>query len=596
MEIKEYLKNHKLLADGAFGTYFAQITKDYKIPSEFANIRNPELVKNIHTAYKEAGAKLIRTNTFAASREILNCTKKEQEEILIKGFEIAKEAAKECYIAADIGPIPEYFSSDLDELLEEYYDICDIFLECKAEIILFETFPDFTYLEPLISYIKQKKDVFLIAEFCLDRYGYTKKGIKVDRLLEQAGKIKELDAIGFNCGIGCGHMLEILKKVKFPKEKWISVMPNSNYPELLQDRAIYLENTEYFSERMKEISDLGVNILGGCCGTTPEYTKALKKKIEEKKRKTDEKVIIIEKRVEEKKEFHNLFYDKLKAGKKVVAVELDPPYDAKIEKILECAHRLKTIGADILTFADSPMAKPRMDSILTGVRVQSEVNIPVMPHISCRDKNMIAMRAQLLGAYGNQIRNLLLVTGDPVPGSERGVITSVFDFNSIRLMEFVKEMNEEHFLEEPLFYGGALNYGRTNIEVEINRIQKKIQAGATYFLSQPVFSKQDMEKLSYIKSRVNTKILGGIMPLVSYRNAMFIKNEITGISVPDEIVNAFSSDMTREEGEHTGAKLAGKIMKEMMSFVDGFYFMLPFNRVKLVELCMMYSEMKREEE
>lgn len=593
MKIQEYLKQYKLLADGAFGTYFAQMAEEYKMPSELANIQNPELVKSIHIAYKEAGAKLIRTNTFAANTQVLNCTRKEQKEILIKGFEIASEAAKEIYVAADIGPIPEHFSSESDDILEEYQFICDTFLDCGAEIILFETFPDFTYIKPLVSYIKQKKEVFLMAEFCLDRYGYTKKGIKADRLLEQAGQIKELDAVGFNCGIGSGHMRKILEQVKLPEDKWISIMPNSNYPELLQDRTIYLENREYFAERMKEISNLGADILGGCCGTTPEYIKALKKKIPNEKIKIKDNIVKEEEKREKKNEPHNLLYDKLKEGKKVIAVELDPPYDAKIDKILECAHSLKTFGADILTFADSPMARARMDSILTGVKVQSEVDIPVMPHISCRDKNMIAMRAQLLGAYGNQIRSLLVVTGDPIPGSERGVTTSVFDFNSVQLMEFIKEMNQEHFSEEPFFYGGALNYARANIDIEIKRMQKKIEAGAAYFLSQPVFSKQDMEKISYIKGKVNTKILCGIMPLVSYRNAMFIKNEITGIYVPDDIINAFSPAMTREEGEHIGAKIAGEIMREVMPFVDGFYFMLPFNRVKLVELCLKYSEIKR---
>lgn len=196
------------------------------------------------------------------------------------------------------------------------------------------------------------------------------------------------------------------------------------------------------------------------------------------------------------------------------------------------------------------------------------------------------MRAGLLGAYANGIRNLLLVTGDPIPGSDRTQVTSVFDFNSIRLMEFIKEMNKEHWQREPLCYGGALNHARANIEVEIERMRKKIAAGASYFLTQPIFSMEDIERIRYIKGKIDTKILCGIMPLVNYRNAVFIQNEITGIHVPDSVVKAFSPEMTREEGEKAGVKIAVQTMKELFDVADGYYFMLPFNRVKLVSMCL----------
>ena len=404
--------------------------------------------------------------------------------------------------------------------------------------------------------------------------------------MELAGQSKAVDAIGLNCGIGTGHMLHILKERKPYTDKFFVVMPNSGYPERIQDRTVYFDNAQYFAEMMGEIATFGVDILGGCCGTNPDYIRLTKEKIDFSYAAVKSEV---QKEVRPTKELDytiNKFCRKLKEGKKVIAVELDPPYDAKIQGIMDRANLLKAAGVDLLTFADSPMARPRMDSILTAVKVQNEVGIPVMPHISCRDKNIIAMRAQILGAYGNGIRNLLIVTGDPVPGSERGMVSSVFDFYSVRLMEFVQEMNREHFLADPIGYGGALCYARANLEVEMERIQKKVAAGAQYFLTQPVFSKEDMERIAKIKRQMDIKILCGIMPLVSLKNATFIANEISGIHVPAEIIEEFLPEMSREEGEAVGVRIAKRVMQGLEDVVDGYYFMVPFNRVYLVEACL----------
>lgn len=593
IKIEEYLKKHRLLADGAFGTYYAQLSKNQETAAEWANLKNPELVKKIHKEYIQAGARLIRTNTFAANEEVLICERDEQREIIKKGYELAKEAVEESgeevYIAADIGPIPENLSGNHADMLEEYEFICDTFLECGAQIILFETFSDARYIEALAAHIRAKSGEtmpFLMVQFCLNRYGYSRTGISAQRLLEQAAQIEDVGAVGFNCGIGSGHMLEVLQKVNLSNGKYLLAMPNSSYPQLLQDRTVYLDNSQYFAEKMQDIAALGMDIIGGCCGTNPEYIRKTSRLFDDSPAvhiKTQQDIAAGK---QQEPVVKNEFLQKLENGKKVIAVELDPPYDAKFEKIMECANILRAAGADMLTFADSPMARARMDSVLTSVKVRTEVDIPVMPHISCRDKNMIAMRAQLLGAYANDIRNLLIVTGDPIPGSDRAEVSSVFDFNSIRLMDFIKEMNQEHFAGDPFCYGGALNYARANIDVEIERMKKKIAAGASYFLTQPIFSQEDMERIRYIKQKVDTKILCGIMPLVSFRNASFIQNEITGIHVPDEVVHAFRPDMSRAEGEAAGADIARSVMRSLDDVADGYYFMLPFNRVNLVRMCL----------
>ncbi|MDE7299520.1 MAG: methylenetetrahydrofolate reductase [Lachnospiraceae bacterium] len=264
-------------------------------------------------------------------------------------------------------------------------------------------------------------------------------------------------------------------------------------------------------------------------------------------------------------------------------MELDPPYDADDSKLIRAALRVKELGADVITIADSPQGRSRMDSVLTAVKLQSITGLTVMPHICCRDKNMIAMRSLLLGAHANDIRSLLLVTGDPVPGELRSSATGVFDYNSMKLMSFVRELNEEHFSQEPIVYGGAVNQGRINFERELDRIKKKIAAGASYFLTQPVYDKESAGRLRRIKEETGTRLLAGIMPLVSYRNANFVKNELVGIDVPDEILAEYRPDMSREEGEETGARIARRIMEQLREIADGYYLMLPFNRVSLLE-------------
>jgi homocysteine S-methyltransferase len=606
MKIKEYLLKHKLIMDGAMGTYYSRLVNNDNEISEYANLYAPDTIINIHKNYIEAGAKLIRTNSFAANREALSITSAEQEKLIKASYEIAKkavlESGKEVYIACDIGPISESAKTE-EEILEEYKFICDVFIKEKPEVILFETFSSLKYIRELVPYIKEKlPDTFIITNFCLDKNGYTAAGISITSLLEELAKTVEIDAGGFNCGIGSGHMYHILKKIPLPDNKYIVVAPNAGYPEQFQNRMVFMDNEGYFTENMKRTAGLGVDIMGGCCGTTPNYIKNITQHINVQELNRGNRINYsegltlpskgegsLEKNPDDGKNSRgkiigrNHLYELFQAGKKVVAVELDPPFDAKDEKILECAEKLKNSSVDVITLADSPMGRSRVDSILMSVKIAGKTGMEVMPHLCCRDKNMIAMRSGILGAYVNGIRNILVVTGDPIPSENRQSTTGVFDYNSVQLMEFVKEMNREHFGEDPIYYGGALNYARGDIHKIVERMQKKIDAGVKYFLTQPVFSEEDIQRIKCIKEMADTKILCGIMPLVSYRNANFIKNEITGIHVPDEIVNRYRPDMSKEESEWTGAEIANEIIEKLSPFADGYYFMLPFNRVSLMD-------------
>lgn len=244
---------------------------------------------------------------------------------------------------------------------------------------------------------------------------------------------------------------------------------------------------------------------------------------------------------------------------------------------------LKGLGVDVLTFPDSPSGRTRIDSVLMAQKVKNVTGFEVMPHICCRDKNAIAMRSTFLGASINDINNFLIITGDPIPVMARQVVKSVFNFDSVGLMRIADEMNSEALKDSPLTYGGAINHSRRRIESEIKRVQKKMEAGAEFFLTQPVFTAEDAERLRRVKEETGARILCGIMPLVSRKNALFMKNEISGVNVTDEVIERYPENGDREDGENVGVELAKEMIAATRDFADGYYFSFPFNRTYLLK-------------
>ena len=603
MNLKTFLKNNILLMDGAMGTYYQQLQEHDGEVAELANLLEPERILRIHKEYLEAGADLIRTNTFAVNSVVLSkVSNNVREDLLRHACRIAMQAVaeekertgRECFAAADIGPISGAKELSEEELLSEYFRMCDVFLEEGMNIFWLETFPSMEFVPEILAYLKKKAaDCFCSVSFCINKNGFTTAGQKAERLLFSE-KLKDADAIGFNCGIGSVHLKSVLTKCKLPEGIYILAAPNAGYAETFSSRAAFLNSAGYFGDNMAQIAELGVDILGGCCGTMPSFIREMRKKISgktvsERVSKEEYRRITLQSGLEnaEKKLLpgtaENALKEKLLRGEKVIAVELDPPYNADGEKLLTGAAVLSKYPVDVLTFADSPMGRSRADSTLTALRIRKETGMQVIPHVSCRDRNVIAMRSLLLGAHMNGLRNLLIVTGDPVPGDDRKTVTGVFDYNSIRFMNYVTEMNTELFPEDGFFFGGALNYNYPNAEKVAERMEKKMEAGCSFFLTQPVFSDEDVERIKWLKERTGAKILAGILPPVSLKNASFIKNEMAGMNVPEEVLSLYRADMTREEGEETGAKIARELMKKMDAVVDGYYFMLPFNRVSLIE-------------
>ena len=587
MNIREYLKKSKLIADGSFGTYYSQKYKTVDIP-EYANITAPQRISEIHTEYINSGAKLIRTNTFASNTYSLDCSIEKVKENIKAAYKIAKEAVeqsgKEIFIAGNIGPVPAVFQPDFEAVEEEYYQIAKTFIDEGADILCFETFTQSEHIMPAIKRIKEECNPFIIVQFCVNQYGYSEAGESAERLVSETAFSKCVDAVGLNCGVGPAHMQQILSKINLNNNCFATAMPNAGYPLLVRNRVKYADNPIYFASKVNGMALLGADIIGGCCGTTPDYIREVAKTVDLTPTvKSDETSANNEneKPVIKKSFFRNA--DGTIKDKKLIAVELAPPFGADDKKLLEAAHMLKGLGVDVLTFPDSPSGRTRIDSVLMAQKVKNVTGFEVMPHICCRDKNAIAVRSTFLGASINGINNFLIITGDPIPVMARQVVKSVFNFDSVGLMRIADEMNSEALKDSPLTYGGAINQSRRRIESEIKRVQKKMEAGAEFFLTQPVFTAEDAERLRRVKEETGARILCGIMPLVSRKNALFMKNEISGVNVTDEVIERYPENADREDGENVGVELAKEMIAATRDFADGYYFSFPFNRTYLLK-------------
>ena len=587
MNIREYLKKSKLIADGSFGTYYSQKYKTVDIP-EYANITASQRISEIHTEYINSGARLIRTNTFASNTYSLDCSIEQVKENIKAAYKIAKEAVeqsgKEIFIAGNIGPVPAVFQPDFEAVEEEYYQIAKTFIDEGADILCFETFTQSEHIMPAIKRIKEECNPFIIVQFCVNQYGYSEAGESAERLVSETAFSKCVDAVGLNCGVGPAHMQQILSRINLNNNCFVTAMPNAGYPLLVRNRVKYADNPIYFASKVNDMALLGADIIGGCCGTTPDYIREVAKTVDLAPTvKSDETSANNEneKPVIKKSFFRNA--DGTIKDKKLIAVELAPPFGADDKKLLEAAHMLKGLGVDVLTFPDSPSGRTRIDSVLMAQKVKNVTGFEVMPHICCRDKNAIAMRSTFLGASINGINNFLIITGDPIPVMARQVVKSVFNFDSVGLMRIADEMNSEALKDSPLTYGGAINQSRRRIESEIKRVQKKMEAGAEFFLTQPVFTAEDAERLRRVKEETGARILCGIMPLVSRKNALFMKNEISGVNVTDEVIERYPENAGREEGENVGVELAKEMIAATRDFADGYYFSFPFNRTYLLK-------------
>ena len=581
LDVRKLLTRRPLLFDGGMGTYYK--TKPGQ-ECEQANLTDPEGILAVHRAYLAAGADAIKTNTFSLPR-LAAAQQPGWEQLADAGWQLAAKAAGETGAAvfADLGPAPDTENNPAEQV---YLAVAKRFALLGARNFLFETLSTEDGVLEAIHALKQTvPEAFVLVSFAVLPDGYTREGRYCAELVRRMAQSGVVDAVGLNCVSAPGAMRALVQQLGDAGLP-LSVMPNAGYPVVARAQVRYQGKPEYFARELSRLAAEGVRILGGCCGTTPQHIAALRTALDAlpetlpaapaaKPAEAAKPVV----------EMDDAFLRKLRAGQRVIAVELDSPKDADLTAYLEGARRLQAAGADLLTIADCPIARARMDSSLVACRVHRELGMNVLPHMTCRDRNLNATKALLLGLYAEGVREVLAITGDPIPTAERDEVKNVYQFNSRKLAQYIVSLSGEgREMPSPITVFGALNLNARNFEVELRRAAEKLENGMSGFLTQPVLSAQAVENLKKARETLGeqAKILAGILPVVSQRNAIFMENEVNGIHVDEAIIQKFEG-LDRAAGEELGLEVSVQAAKAAAPYADGFYLMTPFNRVALME-------------
>ena len=581
MDVREILARRPLLFDGGMGTYYKTAPGQ---ECEQANLLDPAGVQAVHRAYLNAGADAIKTNTFGLPR-MAAAQNPVWEALADEGWRLAAEAAAETGAAvfADLGPAPDTEAVPAAQL---YTAAAKRFAALGAKNYLFETLStDAGIVEAVRALKAEVPDAFVLVSFAVLPDGYTREGQHCSALVRRMTESGLVDAVGLNCVSAPGAMRALVQRLG-RTDLPLSVMPNAGYPVVTRTKVQYQGKPEYFARELVRIAADGVRILGGCCGTTPDHIAALRAALDALpagQSAVPAAAVFTAVRPEVEKD--DAFLRKLNAGQKVIAVELDSPKDADLTGYLEGARRLQAAGADLMTIADCPIARARMDSSLVACRVHRELGLNVLPHMTCRDRNLNATKALLLGLYAEGVREVLAITGDPIPTAERDEVKNVYQFNSRKLAQYIVSLaGEGREMPSPMTVFGALNLNARNFDVELRRAREKLDNGMSGFLTQPVLSAQAVENLKKTRETLggDAKILAGILPVVSQRNAIFMENEVNGIHVDAAIIEKFAG-LDRAAGEELGLEISVQAAKAALPYADGFYLMTPFNRVALME-------------
>lgn len=575
--VRELLAQGVLLFDGATGTALCAQSGEGEAVERLC-LTQPQRVLALHRAYLAAGCKAIKTNTFAAHVS-LACENKDDQKTLIRAaYDLARRAgdAYDAAVFADIGPAP----TDADSAAACYIAMAEQFLNVGATCFLFETMQSGEGLAEAAAYIKAScPDAWIMVSFAADADGFTRAGEQASALALQMSACGAVDAIGLNCICGAYHIRQLLSALDVG-DKWMSAMPNAGYPHVEEGRTYYDSAPAYYAQQVMECVKAGARIVGGCCGTTPEHIRQIARLLgtpmPPRVRMGDEKAA-----QPPEKGCRSRIQRRLEQGRRITLVELDPPRSADIGGFMEGARQLEQAGADAITIADCPIGRARMDSSLLACKLSRELGIEALPHMTCRDRNVNATKALLLGLSMENVHNVLAVTGDPIPTGDRGSVKSVYQFNSRVLAKFIRGLGESGEAE-PFFVCGGLNINAVRFDSELDRAKEKMDCGVSAFLTQPVLSEQAALHLERAMDELRgAKLIGGLFPVVSEKNARFLQSEVHGITVDEAVVRAYAG-LDRAQGEDMAVRLCREAASRISPFVDGYYIMTPFQRVELV--------------
>jgi len=565
------------------------------------NLTEPAIVEEIHRAYIAAGAELIETNTFGANRIKLarHGLERRVREINLRGVKLAREAreitGEATFLAGSIGPIGQQLEPigriTLAQAQAAFKEQVEGLLEGGADLLVLETFTNLPELLAAVSAARETTDLPLVAQMTFAEDGLTlsaEEPSQVVTALELAG----VDVIGVNCGVGPQVALQVLETMRPLTRLPLSAQPNAGLPARVEGRFFYFATPEYFGAFARQAAELGIAYIGGCCGTTPAHVAAMRAAIRPTGRK---RAAVPESRqpsipidfTPADQLPPTPFRERLDDGAFVVSVEIDPPRGLNPGKCIAGARLIKQAGADAINIGDSPMARVRMSALSLAVMIQAEVGIDTLIHFTSRDKNLMALQAELIGAHALGIRNIIALTGDPPRIGDYPSATGVWDVDSIGLIRVLQRLNQGYdwlgtSIGKPAAFtiACAVNPTAEDLDQEIARFKQKIDAGAHVAMSQPLYERDTLERFFARTGPIPIPFLLGVLPLQSSRHAEFMHNEVPGISVPEAL-----RERMRRAGEHgiaEGLQQSRELLQQTRDLVQGVYLMPSFGRYEVV--------------
>ncbi|WP_078428510.1 bifunctional homocysteine S-methyltransferase/methylenetetrahydrofolate reductase [Alkalihalobacterium alkalinitrilicum] len=602
MDFLDALKERILIGDGAIGTllYSKGITESC---FEHLNITAEDKVYEVHEEYLQAGANVIQTNTYAANSIKLANYGLEQKvtELNVKGVEIAKKAVRnlEAYVLATVGGISGLQTKNVtqEEIMSSFDKQLDALLSANPDGLLFETFYSLDELKSVIKIARAKTDKPIVAQVALGDIGVLYGGTPVSEALKTLIDTGA-NIVGLNCRMGPYHMIRSLEDVPLYDNAFLSCYPNASLPDYEDGRFYYQSNPNYFGENALRFREQGVRLLGGCCGTTPEHIRTMAKALKEYPPITEKdikkKQLVIQ--VSKDRKDKEIPIDEIAKKRTAIIVELDPPKQLHVNKFLDGAKALHEAGVDAVTLADNSLASPRVDNMALGALMHSQVGVRPLVHLTCRDRNLIGLQSHLMGLHTLGMNQVLAITGDPTKVGDFPGASSVYDLTSFDLISLIKQLNDgvsfsgKSLGQQANFtVGAAFNPNVRSLEKAVIRMEKKITAGADYFMTQPVYSEQQIVDVYEATRHIKKPIYIGIMPLTSSRNAEFLHNEVPGIKLTEDIrkrMAACGEDKARAEIE--GLKIATSLIDKAIKYFNGIYLITPFLRYEMTVTLTQY--------
>jgi methionine synthase / methylenetetrahydrofolate reductase(NADPH) len=593
-----------LIGDGAMGTMLYQKGVFLNRCFDELNLMDAPLVGAVHRSYIEAGAEFIETNTFGANEVKLSKfgLANEVQRVNQAGVRMAKEAAQDSVLVAGaIGPLgcelTEHGPMTRQEARRVFRQQGAALVEAGADLLILETFSNTDELLTAIEAVSGLGDIAILAQMTVNDHNETVYGERVDVSLARIAAAEQVAAVGLNCSVGPSSMLTSLELVRTVTNKPIAVQPNAGMPRSVEGRQLYMCTPEYMAEYAKRFYEKGARIIGGCCGTTPDHIREIVRAVRAVDRATRRvKVAVpaggVEVRGPVLAEVKPLaeksrFGAKLAAGQEVTTIEITPPRGIDMTAILKKVKVCAEAGVDAINIPDGPRASSRLSPMVTAVRIQQETQIETILHFCCRDRNLIGMQSDILGASAIGLRNLLIITGDPPKLGEYPNATGVFDMDSIALTGVVHNLNRGvdiggNRIDPPtsLAIGVGANPVASDMDREVERFRQKVIAGAEFAVTQPVFDADCLFKFLDAIEEFRIPIVAGIWPFTSFKNAEFMANEVPGVVVPRPLLDRMSGAKTKEQGRILGIEIARELAKALRGRVAGFAVSAPFGNVE----------------